>query len=228
MAEIVVPEFPQPILLACRTAAELMPVATPRMDCIPSTSARQRRKTWTYYGIGWSPSIRRGGRNRAGLLLPDLDPPRQEFFVQQLKLAREFSLPVILHVRRAVDHVLKHLRRIEVPGGIAHAFNGSRQQAETFSAGIQAGDSAAPDDLRGIDSHPDSRGNPTPGRHRPRNRRPGHPAGLADRPQHAARTTGIADRIARLRGMDLQEIGGGLQRQRPASLPEWASRAAWV
>ncbi|HMW77169.1 MAG TPA: TatD family hydrolase, partial [Rhodocyclaceae bacterium] len=67
--------------------------------------------------------------------LPDLDLPRQEFFfVQQLKLAREFSLPVILHVRRAVDHVLKHLRRIEVPGGIAHAFNGSRQQAETFLA----------------------------------------------------------------------------------------------
>jgi TatD DNase family protein len=29
---------------------------------------------------------------------------------------------------------LKALRRIEVPGGIAHAFNGSRQQAEQFIA----------------------------------------------------------------------------------------------
>ncbi|AYH44248.1 TatD family hydrolase [Azoarcus sp. DN11] len=65
----------------------------------------------------------------------DLDRARQElFFVAQLKLARRFGLPVILHVRRAVDDILKHLRRIEVPGGIAHAFNGSRQQADVFAA----------------------------------------------------------------------------------------------
>jgi len=63
----------------------------------------------------------------------DSDPARQEFFfVEQLKLAREFNLPVLLHVRRAVDAVLKQLRRIAVPGGIAHAFNGSRQQADEF------------------------------------------------------------------------------------------------
>lgn len=63
----------------------------------------------------------------------DSDPALQErYFVAQLKLARDFDLPVILHVRRAVDAVLKHLRRIRVPGGIAHAFNGSRQQAEAF------------------------------------------------------------------------------------------------
>ncbi|NJD26023.1 MAG: TatD family deoxyribonuclease [Betaproteobacteria bacterium] len=62
-----------------------------------------------------------------------LDPARQEwFFVEQLKLAAELDLPVILHVRRAVDTVLKHLRRIRVRGGIAHAFNGSRQQADAF------------------------------------------------------------------------------------------------
>ena len=63
----------------------------------------------------------------------DVDPGRQEFFfVEQLKLAREFDLPVLLHVRRAVDQILKHLRRIRVRGGIAHAFNGSRQQADEF------------------------------------------------------------------------------------------------
>lgn len=62
-----------------------------------------------------------------------IEPARQElFFVEQLKLAREFDLPVILHVRRAVDQVLKQLRRIRVSGGIAHAFNGSRQQADEF------------------------------------------------------------------------------------------------
>jgi len=49
-----------------------------------------------------------------------------------LKLAREFDLPVILHVRRAVDAVLHELRRIGVRGGVAHAFNGSRQQADAF------------------------------------------------------------------------------------------------
>lgn len=61
------------------------------------------------------------------------DIPRQtRFFTAQLKLAREFDLPVILHVRRAVDAVLRELRRIRVRGGVAHAFNGSRQQADEF------------------------------------------------------------------------------------------------
>lgn len=71
----------------------------------------------------------------------DIDPARQErFFVAQLELARKFQLPVILHVRRAVDDILKHLRRISVPGGIAHAFNGSRQQADSFlSLGFKLG-----------------------------------------------------------------------------------------
>lgn len=65
----------------------------------------------------------------------DSDPLRQEhFFIEQLKIAREFDLPVILHVRRAVDAILHQLRRIGVRGGIAHAFNGSRQQAEQFIA----------------------------------------------------------------------------------------------
>lgn len=54
------------------------------------------------------------------------------FFVSQLKLARALDLPVILHVRRAVDAVLRELRRVRVRGGIAHAFNGSPQQAAEF------------------------------------------------------------------------------------------------
>lgn len=61
------------------------------------------------------------------------DRVRQEwFFAEQLKLARKYDLPVLLHIRRAQDTILKHLRRIRVPGGIAHAFNGSRQQADAF------------------------------------------------------------------------------------------------
>jgi TatD DNase family protein len=65
--------------------------------------------------------------------VPGLDRARQEWFYrEQLLVARDFGLPVILHVRRSADVLLKHLRRIEVGGGIAHAFNGSDQQARQF------------------------------------------------------------------------------------------------
>ena len=63
----------------------------------------------------------------------DLDPHKQEFFFNaQLDLAQKYQLPVILHVRRSQDAILKALRRRNISGGIAHAFNGSFQQAEQF------------------------------------------------------------------------------------------------
>ena len=67
--------------------------------------------------------------------VPGLDRERQDrFYAAQLELAREAGLPVILHVRRSADALLRHLRRIRVVGGIAHAFNGSAQQAGVFVA----------------------------------------------------------------------------------------------
>ena len=69
-----------------------------------------------------------------------VDVERQKyFFTEQLKIARDFGLPVLLHVRRAQDAVLAALRRVGagkagLAGGIAHAFNGSRQQADAFIA----------------------------------------------------------------------------------------------
>ena len=51
-----------------------------------------------------------------------------------MQLARRFDLPVILHVRRSADRLLKGLREVPVSGGIAHAFNGSLQQARAFIA----------------------------------------------------------------------------------------------
>jgi len=61
---------------------------------------------------------------------------RQEhFYREQLKLARKHGLPVILHVRRSADKLLKHLRELAPEGGwhgIGHAFNGSEQQAAEF------------------------------------------------------------------------------------------------
>jgi TatD DNase family protein len=67
--------------------------------------------------------------------VPGSNRERQElFYAAQLKLARAHGLPVVLHVRRSADGLLKHLRRTEVPGGIAHAFNGSDEQAQQFAA----------------------------------------------------------------------------------------------
>jgi TatD DNase family protein len=57
---------------------------------------------------------------------------QERFYNEQLRIARDYNLPVLLHVRRSQDLILKYLRRIAVPGGIAHAFNGSFQQAEEF------------------------------------------------------------------------------------------------
>ncbi|MBB1077832.1 TatD family hydrolase [Rhodoferax sp. 4810] len=73
--------------------------------------------------------------------VPDLckSPWRErqhDFFYAQLRLARAFDLPVVVHSRRAVDQILKALREVAGPGGqwhgAVHAFNGSFQQALAF------------------------------------------------------------------------------------------------
>jgi TatD DNase family protein len=58
---------------------------------------------------------------------------QERFYRAQLKLARKHGLPVILHVRRSADQLMKGLRDIAVQGGIAHAFNGSDRQARQFT-----------------------------------------------------------------------------------------------
>lgn len=67
---------------------------------------------------------------------PGLDPVKQDdFYREQLKLARRHGLPVILHVRKSADRLLKSLRALaprEGWRGIAHAFNGSDVQAKAF------------------------------------------------------------------------------------------------
>lgn len=73
--------------------------------------------------------------------VPGLDPQKQlHFYREQLRLARQFDLPVILHVRRSADQLLKGLRDFAPSKGqqqppwrgIAHAFNGSEVQAQQF------------------------------------------------------------------------------------------------
>lgn len=69
---------------------------------------------------------------------------QQEVFRAQLKLARLYDLPVVVHSRRAVDAVLKTLREVAGPAGrwhgVAHAFNGSLQQAQAvIKLGLKLG-----------------------------------------------------------------------------------------
>lgn len=72
------------------------------------------------------------------LCTPPLRERQQHFYRAQLKLAKKHGLPVLLHVRRSADVLLKHLREVWAgappPGhaGIAHAFNGSNEQAAAF------------------------------------------------------------------------------------------------
>ncbi len=72
------------------------------------------------------------------LCTPDMRIKQEQFYSAQLQLARKHDLPVVLHVRRSADRLLKYLRELAGPKGrwqgIAHAFNGSLQQAEAFIA----------------------------------------------------------------------------------------------
>jgi TatD DNase family protein len=70
------------------------------------------------------------------LTQPAMRDKQEHFYRAQLRMAREFDLPVVLHVRRSADRLLKHLRELASPerpwSGIAHAFNGSEVQAQAF------------------------------------------------------------------------------------------------
>ncbi len=68
---------------------------------------------------------------------PEARAAQEALYAEQLRLAHAGGWPVILHVRRSADTLLKHLRRLHaqgrgLAGGIAHAFNGSEQQAMAF------------------------------------------------------------------------------------------------
>ncbi len=54
---------------------------------------------------------------------------------QQFKLAQQYNLPVILHVRKAYDEICAMVRRLGfTQGGIVHAFSGSYQQAKALTS----------------------------------------------------------------------------------------------
>ena len=70
-----------------------------------------------------------------------LDAEQQRFyFIEQLKLAREFELPVVVHARRAVDEVIASIRKTGVASGVIHSYSGSEEQArQLFNLGFSLG-----------------------------------------------------------------------------------------
>lgn len=63
---------------------------------------------------------------------PVMRDKQVHFHAEHLKIARDFDLPVLLHVCCSHEQILKHLHRIAVHSGISYAFNGSFQQAQIF------------------------------------------------------------------------------------------------
>ncbi|WP_140187391.1 TatD family hydrolase [Providencia stuartii] len=58
---------------------------------------------------------------------------QQKILIEQLKLAKRFDLPVILHSRKSHDQLVAILRRYLVPAcGVVHGFAGSLSQAQAF------------------------------------------------------------------------------------------------
>ncbi|MFC5301725.1 TatD family hydrolase [Azospira restricta] len=134
VATIVVPAVAVANFAAVRDCCRRYPGCVPAYGIHPMYTPQARDEDLPVLR-GWLERERPVAVGEIGLdfFVPGLDPQRQlHFFVEQLKLARDFDLPVLLHVRRAVDPILRELRRYRLRGGIAHAFNGSRQQAEVF------------------------------------------------------------------------------------------------
>lgn len=160
--------------------------------------------------------------------VPGLDVARQQWFYrEQLKVARDFGVPVILHVRRSQDALLKYLRLHPVAGGIAHAFNGSDDQAQRFlKAGLRLGFGGAmtydgslrirrlaatlPDDAWVLET--DAPDIPPQWL-----RRAG--ATLRNEPAELAR---IAETLAQLRGVPLEEVASRNRHNACAALPRLA------
>lgn len=174
--------------------------------------------------------------------VPGLDMDRQErFFHAQLQLARAHGLPVLLHVRRSVDKVLKHLRQVgggQPWKGIAHAFNGSEQQAAactalglklgfggavTFDRALQLRRLAAAVPIDAIVMETDSPDIQPAWVYRSREQRAaGEPQGRNE----PAELPRIAQVVADLRGLPLDALIEATTRNAIEAMPRLASRVA--
>jgi TatD DNase family protein len=163
--------------------------------------------------------------------VPGLDAHHQEFvFREQVALAQRHRLPVVLHVRRSADRLLKYLRRSGVTG-IAHAFNGSEQQAAefvrlgfklgfggavTYERALQLRRLATELPLDAIVLETDSPDIPPHWLYRTvAEREAGQPQGRNEPAQLPA----IAQVVAQLRGIDVQELIHATTRNAVQALP---------
>ncbi len=69
---------------------------------------------------------------------------QKQLFDEQLQLAANHHLPVVVHARRALDEVIsllrKHVRKDSLSGGVVHSFSGSLQQAnQLYDLGFKLG-----------------------------------------------------------------------------------------
>jgi TatD DNase family protein len=167
--------------------------------------------------------------------VPGLDRERQaRFYAAQLRLAREFALPVIVHVRRSADSLLKYLRQTPVIGGIAHAFNGSEQQAEafvglgfklgfggamTFERALQIRRLAESLPLDALVLETDAPDIPPQWLYRTASERA---AGASSR-NEPGELPRIARSLAELRGLSLEEIAAATRRNAHVALPRLAA-----
>ncbi|MCE7949835.1 MAG: TatD family deoxyribonuclease [Xanthomonadales bacterium PRO7] len=86
------------------------------LDALPDWIARERPVAVGECGLDF--------------FVPGLDQEAQRhYFRRQLEIARDFSLPVILHARRALDGVIATIRQIGQLCGVVHSFSGSPEQA---------------------------------------------------------------------------------------------------
>ena len=133
VGRIVVPAVARANFEAVRLLCEQFPSCAPAYGIHPMyVDGAQPPDLDALHGYLAQPATVAVGEIGLDFFIEPHDRARQEyFFVEQLKLAREFGLPVLLHIRRAQDTVLKLLRQHKVHG-IAHAFSGSRQQADEF------------------------------------------------------------------------------------------------
>lgn len=167
--------------------------------------------------------------------VPGLDGERQErFYRAQLALARRHGLPVILHVRRSADRLLKHLRELPCTG-IAHAFNGSLKQAQefvrmgfklgfggavTFERALQLRRLAAGLPLEALVLETDAPDIPPHWLYRTAaERSDGQPQGRNE----PAQLPRIAQEVARLRGMGLEQLAAATTRNALQALPRLAA-----
>jgi TatD DNase family protein len=146
--------------------------------------------------------------------VPGLDADTQRiYFTRQLELAREYDLPVILHARRALDDVTAAVRRTGKLRGVVHSFSGSPEQAQqlwklgfhigiggpvTYERAHRLRSIVATMPLEFLLLETDSPDQPLCGHQGHRN----EPARLVD----------VCETIARLRGVETQEIADATTR----------------